>query len=70
MSAVMEWLTAGEAAEYLKINPRTLLTWARERKVPAYKLSGTQRTIWRFLRSELDAMLWSSSAVTADGRQH
>ena len=51
------------AAEYLKINPRTLLSWAREGKVPAHRLSGgTQRSIWRFLRSELDAMLCSSSA--------
>jgi excisionase family DNA binding protein len=66
----MEWLTAGEAADYLKVNPRTLLSWARERKVPAYRLSGgTQRSIWRFLKSELDAMLWSSSAGSADGRQ-
>ena len=66
----MDWLTAGEAAEYLKVNPRTLLNWAREKKVPAYRLSGgTQRSIWRFSKPELDAMLWSSFASPADGRQ-
>ena len=27
-----EWLTANEAAQYLKVKPRTLLQWARERK--------------------------------------
>lgn len=66
----MEWLTAGEAAEYLKVQPRTLLRWARECKIPAHRLcGGTQRTTWRFTRPELDDMLCSSSAVTADGRQ-
>lgn len=65
-----EWLTSSEAALYLKVKPRTLLQWARERKVPAHRLSGVERCVWRFLRPELDAMLGSSSADSADGRQH
>ena len=66
----MEWLTVAEAAQHLKVKPRTLLSWAREKKVPGYRLSGgTQRAIWRFLKPELDAMLFSSSAGSADGRQ-
>jgi len=65
-----EWLTSNEAARYLKVKPRTLLQWARERKVPAHRLSGVQRCVWRFLRPELDAMLGSSSADSADGRQN
>lgn len=64
-----KWLTAGEAAEYLKVEPRTILRWARERKIPAHPLMGTRRRIWRFLRSELDAILGVSSAGPADGRQ-
>jgi len=52
-----EWLTAQEAAAYLKVKPRTLLEWAKTGKVPAHKLSGTLRSTWRFLRSELDAAL-------------
>jgi excisionase family DNA binding protein len=64
-----EWLTANEAAKYLKVKPRTLLEWVRQRKVPAHRLSGVQRRIWRFLRAELDAMLLPSSAEPADGRQ-
>jgi excisionase family DNA binding protein len=64
-----EWLTANEAAQYLKVKPRTLLQWARERKIPAHRLSGMERCVWRFLRAELDAMLLPSSAVTAEGRQ-
>jgi excisionase family DNA binding protein len=64
-----EWLTANEAAQYLKVKPRTLLQWARERKIPAYRLSGIVRCIWRFRKHELDAILCPSSAGTADGRQ-
>ena len=65
-----EWLTSNEAARHLKVKPRTLLQWARERKVPAHRLSGIERCVWRFLRPELDAMLASSSAGSADGRQY
>jgi excisionase family DNA binding protein len=64
-----QWLTANEAAQYLKVKPRTLLQWARERKIPGHKLSGVRRCVWRFLRSELDAILCASSAGTAEGRQ-
>lgn len=38
-----QWLTANEAATYLKVSPRTLLMWARRGKVKAYVLSGTER---------------------------
>jgi excisionase family DNA binding protein len=66
----MDWLTSGEAAQYLKVKQRTLLQWAREGKVPGHKLTGVQRCVWRFLRPELDAILCPSSAELADGRQH
>jgi excisionase family DNA binding protein len=61
-----EWLTAREAAEHLKIRKATLLLWVRQRKIPAYKLSGTVRHVWRFKQSDLDAMLTASSAVSAE----
>jgi len=57
----MQWLNTNEAAAYLKVNPRTLAKWAREKKVPGHRLSGTTRFVWRFLQSELDAMLISST---------
>lgn len=61
------WLNTNEAAAYLKVKPRTLLQWAREKKIPAHRLSGLQRHVWRFLKSELDgAMLVPSSADSAD----
>ena len=64
-----EWLTANEAAAYLKVDRRTILDWARCGKVKGYTLSGVARHVWRFLRSDLDAMLVASSAGTADRRQ-
>ena len=51
------WLTASEAALYLKVKPRTLLLWVRQRKVKAFALSGTKRRVWRFRREDLDAAL-------------
>jgi excisionase family DNA binding protein len=48
------WLTANEAANYLKVAPRTLLSWARHGKVKGHVLSGIQRQTWRFRQSELD----------------
>jgi len=57
----MEWLTLAEAAQYLKVERGTLGLWARQGRVPAHKLSGTRRCVWRFLRSELDALLLGGS---------
>jgi excisionase family DNA binding protein len=51
------WLTSREAASYLKIEPRTLLMWAREGKVKGFTPSGTRRHVWRFRHIDLDAML-------------
>lgn len=63
------WLTTAEAAAYLKVRPRTLSLWARQGKIPAHRLSGVQRRVWRFLQAELDAMLGLSSADSAEGGQ-
>ena len=62
-----EWLTANEAAEYLKVQPRTVLKWAKEGTIPAHSLHGSKRITWRFLKSELDAMLSSPSAAGDGG---
>ena len=63
---ITEWLTAREAAAYLKIRPRTIVAWAKEGKVQGYRLSGCKRITWRFRREELDAMLSGPSAVSAE----
>lgn len=57
-SASSQWLTAAEAAQYLKIRTRTLLLWVRQGKVKGHALSGAQRHVWRFRRAELDAALF------------
>ena len=56
-----DWLTAKEAAEYLKVGHRTVCQWAREGKIPGHRLSGCARVTWRFSRRELDAMLYKSA---------
>jgi excisionase family DNA binding protein len=58
-----QWLTATEAAQYLRVQPRTVLKWAKEARIPAHPLSGSKRVTWRFLKSELDAMLALPSAA-------
>jgi excisionase family DNA binding protein len=63
------WLTAAEAAGYVKVERRTLLQWVRQGKVRAFQLSGTMRHVWRFQKTDLDGMLIPSSAGSADGRQ-
>jgi excisionase family DNA binding protein len=54
-----EWLTANEAAQYLKVKPRTLLQWVRERKIPAHRLSGVQAVCMAVSES----MNWMLSCV-------
>jgi excisionase family DNA binding protein len=58
-----EWLTAREAAHYLRVAHRTVLEWAKAGKIPAHRLSGTRRCTWRFRAVELDAMLCPPSAA-------
>jgi excisionase family DNA binding protein len=52
-----QWLTANEAAAYLRIAPRTLLAWARQGRVKGHVLSGIERQTWRFRQADLDACL-------------
>ena len=55
-----EVLTTAETCWYLKVAPRTLYRYIKERRVPAFKLGKD----WRFVKSELDLMLREKS------RQH
>jgi excisionase family DNA binding protein len=58
-----EWMTAEEAAAYLKVKVRTLQLWARQGKIRGFILSGNARHVWRFRREDLDAALMASSVV-------
>ena len=64
-NAQTEWLTADEAAQYLKVKIRTLLLWVRQGKVKAFALSGTKRRVWRFRREDLDSTLLSHPVVSS-----
>lgn len=45
-----EIMTLEEVAEYLKLKPQTIYTWAQEKKIPAAKLGKE----WRFRKSIID----------------
>lgn len=65
-----DWLTANEAALYLKVKPRTVLLWARQGNLKGFPLSGAKRHVWRFRRCDLDAMLMPpSGALYAKGER-
>jgi excisionase family DNA binding protein len=63
-----EWLTAAEAALYLKVQTRTVLLWARQGKLRGYALSGAKRHVWRFRVADLDGMMTVPSVALRNGR--
>jgi excisionase family DNA binding protein len=65
-SREFQWLTASEAAIYLRIKPRTLLHWVRTGKVRGFTLSGTKRRIWRFRIADLDAALLKETVLASE----
>ena len=61
------WLTAREAAAYLKVAHRTILEWAKTGKIPAHRLSGTRRCTWRFRAQELDSAIMAAPSAAKNG---
>lgn len=61
-----DWITASEAARYLKVKARTLLLWTRQGKVKGFALSGTRRRVWRFRKADLDAALLEPSVLPSE----
>jgi len=57
------FIDVGKAAEFVKLNRKTLLRCAREGSIPAHPLTGNKRRKWRFLLSELDA--WARSKINS-----
>jgi excisionase family DNA binding protein len=58
------FVTADEAAEFLRCSPITVKRLAREGKIPAHSITNGVRTRWRFLISELAATM--KKAVSSD----
>ena len=50
MALVHDIMTLEEVANYLKLKPQTIYTWAQEKKIPAAKLGKE----WRFKKSIID----------------
>ena len=63
-----EWLTATEAANYLRVKPRTILLWARQGHIKGHILSGTARVTWRFRAEDLDATMSPPSVALTKRR--
>jgi excisionase family DNA binding protein len=57
-----EILTANEAADYLKINVRTIYRLIREGKIPGCKVGGS----WRFRKDILDDWLAGSGGISPE----
>jgi excisionase family DNA binding protein len=50
-----KWLTKEEAADHLRVKPRTIDRWAAVDKIRKYKIDGLQSV--RFDRDELDRLV-------------
>jgi excisionase family DNA binding protein len=55
MEEKVEFYTAEEVAEVLRLHPYTVRRLCREKKVPAFKFGGQ----WRFRKDDIDR--WSKS---------
>ncbi len=62
------WLTAAEAALYLRVQTRTVLLWVRQGKLKGYALSGHTRHVWRFRVVDLDGMMKLPSVAPRNRR--
>jgi integrase len=55
------FVSASEVAGFLGLSPRTVTKMAREERLPAHLISGSERKTWRFLISEVGAFLASGN---------
>lgn len=57
-------LTLDEAADYLRVHPRTLRTKASSGAIPGAKIG----KVWRFHRGQLETWLMEGGALTAHSK--
>ena len=60
-----EIMTAKEVAEYLHIHPLTVHKYAREGKIPAFKIG----TDWRFHKKYIERWIREKSAYILQGQE-
>ena len=66
MTKDKEIMTAKEVAEYLSIHPLTVHKYAREGKIPAFKIG----TDWRFHKKHIERWIKEKSASGMYARAH
>lgn len=65
MAKVKEILTAKEVAEYLNIHPLTVHRYAREGRIPAFKIG----TDWRFHKRYIEKWIRQKVSSNSDDRK-
>ena len=60
-----EIMTAKEVAEYLNLHPLTVHRYAREGKIPAFKIG----TDWRFLKKYIERWIKEKSDYNLRGKE-
>jgi excisionase family DNA binding protein len=65
MSKDKEIMTAKEVAEYLNIHPFTVHKYARQGKIPAFKIG----TDWRFHRKYIERWIREKLSYNLQGRE-
>ncbi len=58
------WLSVGQIAAHLGVNPDTIYKWITRKKMPAHKVG----RLWKFMASEVDA--WVRAGKAAEGAAH
>jgi excisionase family DNA binding protein len=53
------WLSVGEIAAHLGVNPDTIYKWITRKRMPGHKLG----RLWKFLASEVDAWVEGGHAA-------
>ena len=53
------WLSVGEIAAHLGVNPDTIYKWITRKRMPAHKLG----RLWKFLASEVDQWIKGGHAA-------
>jgi excisionase family DNA binding protein len=54
-----QWLSVGQIAAHLGVNPDTIYKWITRKRMPAHKLG----RLWKFLASEVDSWVKGGHAA-------
>ena len=66
MAKAKEILTAKEVAEYLNLHPLTVHRYARDGKIPAFKIG----TDWRFHKKYIERWIREKVSRNYNGKEH